>query len=70
MTFEEWLEYGIQHDYCSAQFCDTHAGFPMVDAEYDIWDAGHDPCVHMVRLGCPQDWHLDAEAYKEISNEL
>jgi hypothetical protein len=70
MSFDEWLQYGIDNDYCSPQFCNTHDGGPMLEAEHDIWDKGLDPCVHMVRLGCPQDWQLDAEAYKEISDEF
>jgi len=65
MTFDEWLDYGIKNDYCSPQFCNTHDGLPMVDIEMEVWDEGHDPCLHMVRLGCPQDWQLDAEGYKE-----
>ncbi len=66
MTFEEWLEYGIKNDYCSAQFCDIHNGGPMTDSEVELFEKNADPCLMMVRLGCPQDWDLDAQAYKEI----
>jgi len=65
MKFEEWLEYGIEHDYCSPQFCDTHDGVPMLDDEVELFDSGTDICIHVVRLGYPQDWQLDANRYKE-----
>jgi len=66
MTFEEWLEYGIKNDYCSPQFCNIHHGGPMTDREVALFEEGSDPCLMAVRLGCPQDWDLDAQAYKEI----
>jgi len=61
MTFEEWLEYGVKHGYCTEQFCDTHDGPPMHETEEDAWDRGGDPCMHMVRLGSYDDWNTGEE---------
>lgn len=56
MTFEEWLEYGIKLGYCTPQVCQTHDSVPMTDYEEMQWEEGHDPCIHVVRLGAPDDW--------------
>lgn len=58
MTFEEWLEYGFKHGYCSEQFCETHDGGPWHESEMDGWENGEDPCRHMVRLGAYDDWDI------------
>ena len=58
MNFDEWLKYGIDHQYCSEQFCDTHDGPPMHESEELAWEEGGDPCLHMVRLGQLDDWDL------------
>ena len=63
MTFEQWLAYGVQHGFCSEQFCDTHDGGPMTEAESAVWDAGFDPCRHMVRLGTPKEWDEYANVF-------
>jgi hypothetical protein len=56
MTFEEWLQYGIDNKYCSDQFCSTHDIAPMHNTEEIEWEDGGDPCMHVVRLGCVDDW--------------
>jgi hypothetical protein len=56
MTFDEWLRYGIENGFCSDQFCNTHDGAPMHESEERLWDEGYDPCMHVVRLGTPEDW--------------
>ena len=58
MEFDEWLRFGIEHGYCTEQFCNTHAGYPMHDSEEQAWEEGSDPCAHMVRLGSPEDWDV------------
>jgi hypothetical protein len=58
VTFDEWLKYGIENGYCSEQFCDTHDGPPMHESEEKSWEEGGDPCMHMVRLGTPEDWDI------------
>ena len=62
-TFDEWLPFGQAHGFCSAQFCETHEGPPMTDAEaFDHYGTGEqEPCIHLVRHGSPEDWwHGDA----------
>ena len=58
LTFEQWLNYGVKHGYCSEQFCDTHDGAPKHESEEQAWEEGSDPCMHMVRLGQPSDWDI------------
>ena len=58
MTFDEWLRFGIKSGYCTEQFCNTHAGYPMHDSEEQAWEEGSDPCAHMVRLGSLEDWDV------------
>jgi len=59
MTFDEWLEYGEEHGYCSEQFCNTHDLVPMHESEQKAWEEyGEDPCAHMVRLGSLEDWDI------------
>jgi hypothetical protein len=63
MTFDEWLQYGIDNKFCSEQFCLTHEGEPITETEEVLWSAGQDPCAHMVRLGDYDRWEEDATAY-------
>jgi hypothetical protein len=50
MTFEEWLEYGMAHGFCTAASCYTHDGFEFTTEEDNEFDQGFDPCVAVVRL--------------------
>ena len=56
LEFWEWLEYGIENGYCTQQFCQMHDPWPITDAEELELSNGYDPCVHVVRLGSPEDW--------------
>ena len=56
MSFEDWFNYGVANGYCSDQFCSTHDAAPMHDTEEAEWQLGGDPCMHVVRLGCVDDW--------------
>lgn len=50
MTFNEWLQIGINNRWCGPAICDTHDGMPLTDDESEmIWD-GQDPCIHIIRL--------------------
>lgn len=64
ITWDEWIEYGISQGYCSEQFCYTHSTPPMTEVEEQIIyknDSDLDVlCLHMVRLGSPKDWDIDA----------
>lgn len=59
MKIDEWIQYGIDHKYCSEPVCSTHEGLPVTKDEGLEWDKGYDPCVPGVRLWlegeCPED---------------
>jgi hypothetical protein len=50
MTFEEWLEAGMEAGFCSEPVCDTHDELPMSKEEHDQFEDGYDPCIPVVRL--------------------
>lgn len=56
MTPEEqefgiWLSNGIERGWVTEPFCSTHDGDPyMSEEEQEEWEAGGDPCCHVVRL--------------------
>jgi hypothetical protein len=58
VTFEEWLEVGIEAGYCSYLVCQTHEGLPSTPEEDEEWDAGHDPCVSAVRIYPPSSHRM------------
>jgi hypothetical protein len=50
LSFEDWLNLGIEAGYCSPVVCNTHDGLPSTEEEDQAWEAGGDPCVPAVRL--------------------
>jgi len=72
MTQEEWLAYGIKHNYAYAPQCWAHGFTPVINGEIDWFDEGLDQCVTIVQLvgvdeyDLPQstksfmDMHVDA----------
>jgi hypothetical protein len=58
LSFEEWLAVGIALGFCTSQWCMTHDTGPMHISESRAWEAGGDPCCHVVRLGKPEDWDI------------
>ena len=51
MTFQEWLEIGIQNSWCGPAVCETHDGLPLSEEEEDeFYEQGLDPCIHVLRL--------------------
>lgn len=50
LSFESWLEAGIEAGYCGAVLCVMHDGMPMTADADDRAEEGDDPCVPMVRL--------------------
>ena len=50
MDIHEWLDYGVEHGFCSDVVCFTHDGFPYTDEEEEEFDAGYDPCISAVRI--------------------
>lgn len=69
MDFDEWLAYGIANGFCSEQVCETHGWIPSTETEDVLFEQGHDPCRHVVRLGNEAYWESDAQAYLEIAND-
>ena len=50
MTFEEWQQYGVAQGWAGPPVCQTHDGTPTTGAEDNEFDAGYDPCIHIIRL--------------------
>jgi hypothetical protein len=50
-----WLQYGIDHQYCSKPYCNSHEGPPMSETEEARW-VEDDPCLIAVRLGNEKEW--------------
>jgi len=49
MTFQEWLQIGIDNDWCGPTICETHDGLPLSSEEEELfWES--DPCIHILRL--------------------
>lgn len=50
LTFDEWIQIGVDNKWCGAPVCSTHDGTPISEAEEAEWEEGADPCHHIVRL--------------------
>lgn len=50
MDVDEWIAYGIAHNWCGPPVCYMHDGLPTSLAEDEDLDEGHDPCLHILRL--------------------
>lgn len=50
MSFEEWIEEGYVRGWIGPPICHTHDGVPMSDEEDEQFEAGADPCIHVLRL--------------------
>lgn len=50
MSFDEWMSYGIEKGWCGPPLCSTHDGIPYSAEEEQDWEAGDDPCAHIIRL--------------------
>ena len=50
MDFEAWLQFGIDNGWAGPPVCETHDGLPMTEDESTAFEAGEDPCVHILRL--------------------
>jgi len=49
LTFDDWLQAGIQHNFVGAPVCYTHDGLPTSEDEDEEFSEG-DPCIHILRL--------------------
>lgn len=50
MDFVDWINYGVEMEWCSPIVCDTHDGMVLTDEEAKQWDEGEDPCITVVRI--------------------
>jgi hypothetical protein len=50
IEFDEWLQQGISNGFCGPAICYPHDGLPMSEQEDEAYDAGDDPCIHIIRL--------------------
>lgn len=46
----DWYEYGLEKNWVTKIFCDTHEGPPLTDAEVIEWDEGNDPCSFHIKF--------------------
>jgi len=60
MDFQEWLQYGIDNNWCGPAVCYTHDGLPTSIAEDEEWEEG-DPCIHIARLYESREVKLQVE---------
>lgn len=50
MTFDQWLDHGMNQGWCGPAVCETHDGLPASDSEVSQFEEGFDPCLHVLRL--------------------
>lgn len=50
MTYQDWLDLGMEMGYCNEPHCYIHEGTPLSELEFSAWHQGVDFCVHAVRL--------------------
>lgn len=67
MTFEEWLQHGIQNKWCSPPTCGMHDGGFFTIAEELELDEGYDPCYTVVRLFSDADEFQSASENNPIT---
>ena len=49
-TFDEWLQEGLDLNFCGPAICYPHDGLPLTPEEEQEFDDGSDPCIHIIRL--------------------
>ena len=49
-TFDEWLQEGLDLNFCGPAICYPHDGLPLTLEEEQEFDDGSDPCIHIIRL--------------------
>ena len=50
MTFDEWIQAGIDGGWAGPSGCVTHDGIPSSMFEEEKFKHGHKPCIHAVRV--------------------
>jgi len=54
LSFEEWLQIGVDRGYCTPQYCGTHDAPYLFEDEDAAFSAGADPCIDVVRVYDPE----------------
>ena len=51
-AFGDWLDLGIEKGWVTEPFCATHDGGYQYMSEEEVqeWEAGGDPCQHVIRI--------------------
>jgi hypothetical protein len=49
-SYDDWIADGLAQKWCGPAICHTHDGLPTTEAEDAEFEAGGDPCLHIVRL--------------------
>ena len=77
LTFDQWIQYGIDNEYCSREYCDTHDAYPNDNREMlnELWEySGGDHCMTVVALNSgeieAQLEYFKAEAAEEKRKSL
>ena len=77
LTLSEWIQYGIDNDYCWREYCDSQDGYPpenrkMLDELWEYSDGDH--CMTVVALNSgeieAQLEYFKAEAAEEKRRSL
>lgn len=51
MSYEEWIQMGMDQGWCGPPVCHTHDGLPITEEEeIQLYDDGDDICIHIVRM--------------------
>ena len=50
ITFDEWLQVGLDLNFCGPAICEPHDGLPLTELENEQFVEGGDPCIHILRL--------------------
>ena len=50
VSFDEWLQVGLDHGFCTPPVCEIHDGLPTTAEEDEEFINGNDPCIHIMRL--------------------
>lgn len=50
MTYEEWIRFGMEMEWCGPPVCEVHDGLPTSWVESEILLMGEDVCVEIIRV--------------------
>jgi hypothetical protein len=68
MNFQDWLDIGRKHGFCSLPTCSTHEIVPMSEEEEKEWDKGLDPCQVVIRVYSTREEYIEVEGHAPTLN--